>query len=78
MAFLASFFVAGLGSTLNRRPVGALIFVGWLASLLIIELTPAQVGAFAVFPWAGCWIWGLVDAVIGARQKGSAPPRHAA
>jgi hypothetical protein len=76
LAFIASFFVAGLGSLVNRRRIGVVILGGWLLSFLILATTPASVGAFALLTMTGCWIWGLIDAVVGARRDSSAQTTH--
>ena len=71
-AFLASFFIAGLGSILNRRRVGLAITASWLASFVLAGLTTGAVGGIASLIWAGCWIWGLIDAIIGGRRPSPA------
>lgn len=75
LAFLASFFVPGLGSLLNRRRIGILILASWVASFVLVGVTTGVVANVGVLILMGCWIWGWVDAIIGGRNR---PRQHGA
>lgn len=78
LALLASFFVAGLGSLLNRRRVGAFILAGWLGGFIVLAATTGAVAGLAGVLWIGCWLWGLVDAVASGRRHPTSRARHMA
>ena len=69
-AVLVSFFVAGLGSVLNRRPEGVGIFLGYLACLIALIFVTGLAAGLALLGLTGFWIWGLVDARSSGTCRG--------
>jgi hypothetical protein len=78
LALLASFFVAGLGSLLNRRRVGVFILAGWLGGFIVLAATSGVLAGLAGVIWIGCWLWGLVDAFASGRRHPTSRARHMA
>lgn len=63
LSLLISFFLPGVGSMVNGDVgIGLAILGGYLVSLVLVLLI---IGIFGVI---GFWIWGMVDAYMGAQR----------
>jgi TM2 domain-containing membrane protein YozV len=67
---IASFFVPGLGTLLNGEGgKGAAILIGWFFSWMFFWLLSWILIGFFFIPVAMVlWIWGMVDAFVGAKN----------